>query len=239
MFMKEIQLPNPTRLLVVYDGKRVEFAYPPIMGHHQECFEAIKADGELRASEGVEMALLTHGAYNGEGLWNSVRKLFRESYVRAPQRFLWIPKGTLEDKSLSGVLVERASEGLGSSDKIEIPNLTEWRQNERGVYVSSGGNQVFIPKDRYKLRDHNANSFANDCFAVSVLSFKGAEIFAKTAVDAGLIPNILGLDVDSLQNPDQRVCLLKECSNRLGFHVWDNYRDGRAFGVFKSPRQVA
>ena len=238
--MKEIQVMEPvvarTRLPVVYDDNRVEYAYPPVMGTHQECFKAIKADSELRAPEGIELALLTHGAYNGLGLWGSVRRVFKDTFVRAPIRNLWIPKDSLEDKSLSGVLIERDIGGLGLSTKIEIPNLAEWRQNESGVYVSSDKNQSFVPKDKYKLGEHDANSFALDGFARLVLSPEGAEIFAKTVIDAKLTPYIWGVDVDSIQNPEQRVCLLGEDGDglSLGGYDWVDYWGVRAFGVFVS-----
>lgn len=41
-----------------YGGEEIRFAYPPVKGTHQECFEAINKDPELRPAEGLELALL-------------------------------------------------------------------------------------------------------------------------------------------------------------------------------------
>src|SRR3989344_45625 len=252
MFMKEIQLPEPiierARLPIIYEGNRVEFAYPPIKGNHSDCFRAIKADTELRVAKGVELALLVHGAYTfkgGSDLWKSVREDLGNYSLRVPVRTFWFPKGILKDECLSGVLVEEDAEGLGWDSKMRLPDLTKWRQDEHVVYVSPNRGQRFIPKGKYKLGEHNAESFARDGLAITILSPKGAEIFARTAVDANLIPNIKGYDVDSLsvnEGPHQRVFSLRkegENFNVNGGSFGGNMNgNDRAFAIFKSPTQA-
>lgn len=106
---------------------------------------------------------------------------FVTSHVRIPNRFLLIPVGEIKgDKSLSGVLVEKDRQGRGLSTKIEIPDLSKWKQNDAGVYVSKDGNACFVSSNAYE-----GKSFENDRIVHAVFSAEGAEIYAKTARDAG------------------------------------------------------
>ncbi|MDP1695329.1 MAG: hypothetical protein Q8L29_00245, partial [archaeon] len=61
--------------LPVRNGNQVvRFSYPAFRGTHQECFEAIGKDKELKPAEGVELALLVHSAYTGKDEWEDVKK---------------------------------------------------------------------------------------------------------------------------------------------------------------------
>jgi hypothetical protein len=227
-------------LPIRYSGREVKVAYPPVQGTHEQCFQAINKDPELRPAEGLELALITAGAYNGiEPEWQSIRQnCFVSNYTRVPIRNLWIPKNTFkEDKSLSGVLVERDVKGKGLSTKMQVPDLsdsTNWQQNDSGIYISKDKNKTFIPSDKYKLGEHTQKSFAKDGYAITVLTPEGAELFAKTAYDAGKTPWIWGINVSDISDPEQRVSLLYEDVGRLdlGGYVWYDVRNYRAFGVF-------
>lgn len=228
-----------TWLTTGYNERIIKFAYPPVQGIHQSCFEAINADPELRPAEGLELALLTAGAYNGTEIeWKSIRQnCFISNYARVPVRNLWIPENTFEDKALSGILVERDVNGLGRSTAMQIPNLSDsinWRQNDKGIYVSTDGNLVFVPKEKYSLGEHTKETFAKDDYAITVLTLEGAELFAKTAYDAGKKLWIWGIDVSSIKSPEQRISLLDEYGGWLGLDgdYWYDDRYGRAFGVF-------
>ena len=209
----------------------VKLAYPPVAGTHQECYQAIAKDKELRAAEGVELALLTHGAYTGKDEWKDVKQTcFQSNYTRTPNRVLWIPKDSIKgDKSLCGVLVEKDLEGKGLSTKMEVPaDFSDWKE-QNGIYVK--GDLTFVPKDKYTLDEIKEG----DGFARAILGDEGASIFVKTARDANLKPYNWGIDVSDISKPEQRVTLLFEGSFRLdlcGLNYLDS-GDSRAFGVKK------
>lgn len=227
-------------LPIKYLGREIKIAYPPVQGTHQECFQAINNDPELRPAEGLELAFLTAGAYQGkEPEWQDIRNnCFVNNYTRAPVRNLWIPSSSFkEDSSLSGVLVERDVQGFGLSAKMQIPNLSDsdnWKQNSNGIYVSKDKNKTFVPKSKYKLGEHTKDTFAKDGYAITVLTPEGAELFAKTAFNAGKNSWISGIDVESIKEPIQRVSLLYEDGSWLGLSGvdWDGNGSSRAFGVF-------
>lgn len=218
-------------LPIEYQGRVISFSYPPVKGDYQACFKAIGKDKELKPAEGIELALLTYGAYTGKDEWKDVKKTcFQSNFTRAPNRHLWLPKGTIkEDKSLSGVLVERNLKGKGASTKMEVPSdLSKWKE-QNGIYTL--GDLTFVPKDMYKLGEMGEN----DGFARANLSEEGVPIFIKTARDAKLIPYNLGTNVNDISEPVQRVALLDECGGRLnldGDYSWSDYSNDRAFGVF-------
>lgn len=228
----------PTRawLVAKYLTRVTKFAFPPFQGTHQECYQTIVEDKELAPARGLDLALLTNGAYTQDTpQWLSVRDNFRNSLVRVPNRILLIPRGHIkEDRALSGVLVERDIQGNGLSTKMQVPDLSKWTQNSEGVYVPNAQDYkfVFYPSDLY-----DGKSFEEDRVAHAHLTPEGAEIFAKTAKDAGLVPyDYLAQRVKEISSPEQRVSLLYEGSGRLrlGGHSWGDDRDGHAFGVFLS-----
>ena len=187
--------------------------------------------------------MLTYGAYNGEEpLWQDVRSSFQRNYVRVPVRLLWIPKGSFsEDITISGVLVERDVQCVGLSKKMSVPNIESWRQNEYGIYVSPNGQLSFVPKDKYRPGEHSTDSFAADGLAISVLTPEGAEIFAKTAIDAGKSLWTWGANADQIQKSIQRVSLLYENSDRLFLDgdCWSGNADLRASGVRKETAEAS
>lgn len=123
---------------------------------------------------------------------------------------------------------------------MQVPDLARWSQNGVGIYVAPDNQSWFLPKDMYKLGDHTAKSFAKDGYAVTVLTLEGAEIYARTAVHAGKIPSVGGLDVDEIKNPEQRVSLLVEDDVRLVLdgYFWKYDRDARAFGCARAPKNL-
>lgn len=224
-----------TWLTAQYGDRTVKFAHPPVQGTHQECYQAIKKDSELNAAEGLDLAILTNGAYTSKKpTWKSIRGNFQSGWVRVPMRNLWLPKGSIKgDNGLSGVLTERDVEGLGRSTNMEIPDLSQFKEN-KGIYTPKDGSKVFISADNYKLGEHTTKSFAKDGYAIRVLTPEGAELFAKTAVDAGKVPYIWGIDVNSTKTPEQRVSLLYEGGVGLylgGVGNWSGNGDIHAFGV--------
>ena len=238
--MKNISLGKVERgriwLPVSYAGNEIKFAYPSVRGPHQECYKAISKDKELVPAEGLDLTLLTFGAYNGkEPEWEDIRQnAFVYNYTRVPSRNLWLPAGTiLVDKKiesdLAGVLIERDVKGLGLSTIMEVPDLKSWKQVD-GIYVSPDRNQQFIPTSAY------SDKFENDGYAKATLTQEGAELFAKTAKDAGKQPRTRKVDVNSITKPEQRVSLLGEDDDRLYLYgnSWGNAWDSHAFGVSKS-----
>jgi DNA-binding CsgD family transcriptional regulator len=194
----------------------------------------------LRPAEGLELALLTAGAYNGkDSEWKAVRRdCFIRNYtripVRVPIRNLWLPAGCIkEDKNLAGVLIERDMQGSGLTTKMQIPeNFSGWKE-EDGIFYLQDKNLTLVPKSRYKIGEHRKDSFAKDGYAQAVLTPEGAELFAKTAYDTGKTLWIYGINVSNIAESEQRVSLLGE--DRRGLHldgnVWYDNRDGHAFGV--------
>ncbi len=228
----------PSRGLLVasYKGKETRFAHPPFQGTHEEGYEAIAQDKELVPAEGLDLALLTEGAHTqNTPQWKSVRGNFRSNWVRAPNRNLLIPAGYIEgDKQLSGILVERDIKGKGLITKMQIPNLSDWKQNDTGIYVSPDGNSSFVPKSAYE-----GKFFEKDGIAQVHLTSEGAEIFAKSAKDAGLVPyNWLAGRMKEISSTEQRVSVLYEDGDGLVLvGDWGGVRGGRAFGVFASSRE--
>ncbi len=229
-----------TWLSLSHGKEQYEFAYPSVIGTHQDCFKALNADTEVRPAEGLELALLTYGAYHADNLedneeWKEVRNIFHNNYIRIPIRNLWIPQECAKTIESGGVLVERDIQGNGLDTKMEIPNIKTWNKNDYGIHISQDKNQKFIPFGSYTLGEHTKESFAKDSYAIAVLSQKGAEIFAQTAVDTELKPWIQGVDIQTIKVPEQRVSLLCEGDYRLSLsgYYWDSGIGSRAFGVRK------
>lgn len=220
-----------TWLEVGYGDQVVRFAYPAFKGTHQECFEAIGKDKELRPAEGVELALLAHEAYAGKDeQWKDVKQTcFQSNYTRAPNRTFWLPKGLIKgDKSLCGVLVEKDLKRKGLSTKMEVPvDLSGWKE-QNGLYVKD--DSTFVPVDKYNLGEMKEN----DRFTRAVLGNEGVPIFIKTAKDEKLTPYNWGINVNDISEPVQRVALLYEYCGGLilgGGSGWGGGAGGRAFGV--------
>ena len=224
-------------LTCMYNQKEMRFVYPPFAGSHQGCYEAINSDPELAPTEGLELALLAHGAYTkDESKWKEVRKdCFNErsyaGHLKVPMRLLWIPANL----DLAGVIVERDLAGLGLTTKMNLPeDVLNWTRNEFGLYTSPDKNQTWIPKDRYSLREVNER----DGLLIAYLGQEGAEIFVKTAIDNKKIPYSSGIDINKLEafknEPKQKVVGIVEFINRLliGGGNWEDL--GFAFGKPKS-----
>ena len=182
-------------------------------------------------AEGFDLAILVHGAYTQKSpQWVSVNDNFRSDWIITPNRSLSIPVGYFEgDKALSGILVERDLKGVGLSTKMQVPDLSGWKQNETGIYISPNGSAMFAPSSSYKGR-----SFEKDGIAHAHLTPEGAELFAKTAKDAGLIPyNWLANRMEDITSTEQRVSLLGGLGDGLvlGGDDWGDDDGGYAFGV--------
>ncbi|MDO8563504.1 MAG: hypothetical protein Q7R87_00680 [Nanoarchaeota archaeon] len=234
--MKEIELLPVERgkriwLPVRYGDTITRIAYPAFTGTHKDCFEAIGEDKELIPSQGLDLALIAFGAYNGKKPeWKDIRKnAFVKSYTRSPTINNLIPKGFIKgDKGLSGVLVQKDLSGNGLTSKLVVLDLNNFNQEASGLYVSADSNKIFVPLDKYKPGEHTADSFSKDGFAIATLTPEGAELFAKTAIDAKKVPYTWGINPSQITNPKQRVSLLVEGSGRLGLGGVDWGRGGRA-----------
>ena len=214
-------------------GDRVTmFAWPPFQGTHQDCYQAIAQDRELVPAEGLDLATLANGGYIKDNhKWQQVKGNFKGNWVRAPNRNLLIPAGYFKgkgDEKLSGILIERDTQGNGLSTKMQVPDLSNWKQNDAGIYVSPGGNASFVPSSAY-----DGKSFETDGVAHVHLTPEGAELFAKTAKDANLVPyDWLANRMKEISSTEQRVSVLCEDGVRLDLGGdWDGVRDVRAFGV--------
>ena len=216
-------------------GKVIRFAWPPYKGAHPDCYRTFKGSTTLAPAEGLDLAVLTHGAHNQDTpLWKKAELKFSyRSYVRTPHRCLLIPSGNIKgDPCLSGILVERDVEGNGLNTIMNVPDLSSWRQNDDGVYVQHDNSYsaVFVPSTSYEGR-----SFEKDGVAHAHLTPEGAELFARTARDAGLDPyNWLAHRVNKIKSPEQRVSLLSKLKDMLylGGHFLDDEEEGYTFARF-------
>ena len=233
--MKEVTLMEPERrriwLPVQYGDAVTRVAYPPVQGTHQECFQALHADKELKPASGIELALITFGAYNGkEAEWKEIRQnCFVSNYTRVPYRMLLIPAGHIKgDKDLAGVLIEKDLQGKGLSTQMQVPELSKYTQKD-GVYQIDN-TSIFVPSDAY-----NGKSFEKDPLAHAHVTQEGATLFAKTARDAGKTPfNWIAERMKAITAIEQRVSMLFGNSDRLSVDgsSWIGRDDGFAFGVF-------
>jgi len=211
-----------------HKGKEGKFAFPPVRGTHQKCYQAINADSEIIPAEGLEIALLTQEAYTqNTPRWEKVREdCFVKRYIRAPMRLSWMP----HNSELAGAIVERDLEGRGLLSKMNLPvDISNWKKNESGLYVSPNENQIYVEKARYSLGEINEN----DGLAIAYLGREGAEIFVRTARDNKKVPYSWGLNIKDIKQPEQRVVVLGENGGRLcvdGLN-WGGYDYGCAFGV--------
>ncbi len=217
-----------------YNDNKSAFAFPPIQGKHKNCYQKMKADSEVVPAEGLDLAILTEGAYTQDGpMWQKVKAdCFVNRYTRAPVRVLWVPHGN----DLAGVLLERDLEGNGVTTEMKLPkNVDGWKKGENGIYESPDKNLIFAPEGSYKIGKHNKNSFAKDGFATAVLTAEGAEIFARTATNAKLKPRTGGFEAKEIGGLIQRIVELGECDGRLSL-IGDSWLDGGsgyAFGKRK------
>ena len=219
-----------------HNGRDGAFAFPPVQGTHRDCYQAMKGDSEVVPAERLDLALLTQEAYTQEtSRWQKVRQdCFVNRYVRAPMRALWIP----QKNDLAGVLLERDLEGNGIITKMQMPeNIDGWKKGDNGIYESPDNQLTFVPAESYKLGEQTGKSFAKDGFATAVLTAEGAEIFARTAIDAKKTPWTWGrgINIKDIKTPEQRVVGLYEIIGRLGVNgsYWGGSNGGCAFGVRK------
>jgi hypothetical protein len=190
----------------------MHFAYPPFRGTRSECFRAINADHQIVPAEGLDLALIIQGMLNSRTpRWQALRDSSFLKYIFAPVNFIFMPPSS----ELSGVVVERDLQGqwTGRREAINI-NLSDWRKNKHGLYVSPDQARTFVPYSRYsgKLQDHR--------LLVTILGEEGAEIFARTIKDARMETSIH----DSLITAD---CLTEP--ERMG--LFFDYNDGGLFLV--------
>ena len=223
-----------------HNGREGAFAFPPIQGTHRNCYQKMKADSDVVPAEGLDLAILTEGAYTeNTPIWQNVKAdCFVSRYVRAPVRVLWVPHGN----DLAGVLLERDLEGNGRKTKMKLPkNIDGWKKGENGVYESPDKNQIFVSEGSYKIGKHTKNSFAKDGFVTAVLTAEGAEIFARTAANAKLAPWTWGFDVKDIKKSEQRVVYLSENGDWLNLSGdgWGGYYGGFAFGGRKEKGRAA
>jgi len=212
-----------------YDGKIRAYDYPPIQGTHQECYSVINADSEIVPAEGLDMALITHGAFSSQSAqWQDVRnRCFGQNYVRIPNRLSWIP-----DKcNLAGIFMERDIRGEGLSVKINVPDVSRWK-DENGIYINGDKSIIFVPRGQYRLGEHTAKSFESDGFSRAIFGDEGAEIYAKTAVDNKRTLWIFGIDISSINKPKGSVPLLESGDGyKLNLYGYDIGGKNFAFGV--------
>lgn len=225
-----------TWLTCEYDGKQIKYAYPPVQGTHQYCFQTINAEPELVPAEDLGLALLVKGAFSRDSPeWKDVRKkAIIQRYTRIPKRTLWMPS----THEFEGVFVERDLQGKGFSTKMIAPESLDGWKKENGMYVSQDGNMVFAPRNSYDLGRQNKNGFSKDGVAIALMGTpESAEIFSQTAYDNKKTPWTWGLDTKKIKEPVQRVASL--CSLRsfdglrllvCGYDL-DVGRYGFAFGV--------
>ncbi len=223
-----------------HDGVARQYAFPPVQGTHRDCYQALKEDSEVVPAEGLDLALIVNGAYTQDSKrWASVRKdCFVNRYTRSPTRMLWVPKGN----ELAGIVLERDLEGKGRTSEMRLPkNIDGWKKGENGIYTSPDNQLTFVPAESYKLGEHSKGSFAKDGFATAVLTAEGAEIFAKTAVDAKRTPWTWGIDISDISKPEQRVVDLVEGDVRLSLvgSSWGDSGNGYAFGVSRTGEASA
>jgi hypothetical protein len=222
-------------LHVDYNGKKINFAYPPFRGAHSECFKAINSDPELIPAQGLELALLTYGAFSTDSrLWKDVKdRCFIQTYVRIPKRLLWVPA----KDEFAGVFIEQDLTGIGLSSQMKVPENIDGWEEQNGIY--SHDNITFVPKGRYTLGEHNKDSFVKDGFAIALLTEEGADIFAKAAYDNGKDLYAFGEDIIDMDSLIQRVAVLSSGRSRLYLHgdYHGDVRDGFSFGV--SPQKIS
>ncbi len=213
-----------TWLTAEYKGQEINFAYPGFEGSRRKVFEEINSNNELRPAEGIELALLSYCAYEGNGHeWKAVRDSFLLDHVLFPSRNLWIPKGQIPtNENLSGVLVERDTGGSGLSTRMSVPDISTWILTEEGLYISPDKRKIFAPKSSY------SEEFEKDGFAIATLTVEGARLYNLASGIAnngfndipeeirkdyiknrpGVIPTkkatTIKVDVDKLAQPDQR-----------------------------------
>ena len=216
---------------------RISYAYPPFQGTHQDNYTKINNDSEIVPAEGLHLSLLTQGAFSFEGLdlpddikamWAYVRDTcIIENYIRIPKRNNWIPK----KHELAGVFVERDLQGKGLSERMKVPeNINGWKK-QGNLYVKD--NMIFVPEGNYKLGEHNQNTFPEDGFAIALLTEEGAEIFAKTAYDNNLVPYTLGVNINNINSPEQKVAYVNADRDRLNLNGdgHGHYTNGFSFGI--------
>ena len=220
-------------LTVNYNNKEIKYSYPPVQGRYTDCFQKINSDSELKPANGLELALLTAGAFSRkQPEWEDIKeKGIIQNYIRIPKRALWIPK----KHEFAGVFLEEDSEGKGLSTKMKIPkDINGWKE-QNGIYISKDKILIFIPDGKYKLENYDKDSFVRDGLAIGQLTEEGAEIFNKTAYDNQRIPRLFGLDINQISKPEQRVsALFTYYGGGLGLGAGNGgSASGFAFGVKK------
>ncbi len=218
-----------------YKGITRKYTFPPVQGTHTQCYQAIKRDSEVVPAEGLDLALIANCAYTPDSKrWASVREdCFVGRYTRSPTRMLWVPKGN----ELAGIVLERDLEGKGRTSEMKLPkNIDGWKKGDNGIYTSPDNQLTFVPAGSYKTGEHSKGSFTKDGFATAVLTAEGAEIFAKTAVDAKKTPGIWVLNIKDISESEQRVVVLSGSTDSLNLigGYWVDVDDGRAFGVSRT-----
>jgi hypothetical protein len=199
-----------------HKGVERRYAFPPVQGTHRDCYQALKEDSKVVPAEGLDLALIANGAYTQKSKrWTKVRKdcfVSRYANTRSPTRMLWVP----EYNELAGIVLERDLEGKGRTSEMKLPeNIGGWKKGDNGIYASPDNQLIFVPAGSYKLGEHSKRSFAKDGFATAVFTAEGAEIFAKTAVDAKRTPWTCGISIDDISEPEQKVVDLDEHGDKL------------------------
>ncbi len=228
--------PSRGWLVVENDRGETRFARSPFRGTHRACYQAIARCRDLVPADGLDSAILVAGAYDKENenhkQWQSVKANFIGNKVRMPRGVLLIPAGYIKgDKKLEGVLVEKDWQARGIDDTLVVPDLSNWKQNDAGIYVPKvkGYEAVFVPSTAYK-----GKSFEKDGVAHAHLTSEGAEIFAKTARDKGLEPyNGFADMMKEISFPGRKVSSFTEDGDRLYLNgsSWSGGRYGCAFAV--------
>jgi hypothetical protein len=239
-----------TWLTCEYGERTIEYAFPPVEGDYQHCFEELRWEEGLRPAEGLEIPLLVLGAFRMPNLlyWNEVRKKITNEYLRNPRRIFWVPEqdGEGRKNELTGAFVERESQRplisiYQDANQIEVPkNIDGWKE-ENGIYYNE--DLIFVPVGKYKLGEHTQDSFAKDGLAIALLGKDGAELFAEIAHNHGRRPYISGEDVKKRREPFVDVSAVSDYGNNdllalattsfgCASH-WPHNKEGYAFGVRK------
>jgi hypothetical protein len=218
-------------LISNHRGTRRQYSYPPVQGTHRECFIGLANDSEVVPAEGLDLALIAKGAYSQRTKrWADVKqRAFVSGYTRIPVRVSWMPVS----HELAGAVVERDLQGNGRLTKMVVPSdVSSWKKNSAGLYVSPDGNQTLVPAGKYSAGQINEK----DSLLIAHLGQEGAEMFVKTAVDEGKVPYSWVVDINKISSPEQRVSGLVELGVRLDLYANGRGCDwyGYAFGVHKS-----
>ena len=149
---------------------KMEFAYPPIQGYHAAAYQAMAKDPEIRAARGIELAVLPYAAYtNKQSLWEQIKKKFKARFIQSPHRALLLPKGSLPDKNLEGIIIGTNTKQVRTS--MSIPSsFDNWKQ-DGNIFYTPDKQRYFLPIGTFKFGEHTDDPlemYLADIYTVAV-----------------------------------------------------------------------